>query len=143
MRALLDINVLIALFDADHPHHTLAASWLKDNIRLGWASCPLTQNGCLRVMAQPGYPNPAPVSQMAERLREAARHSAHRFWPDEPSLLDPALVDLSRVHGPRQITDTYLLLLAVRNKGRFVTFDAGVALASVRGARKDQLVVLV
>jgi predicted nucleic acid-binding protein len=73
MRSLLDVNVLIALLDAEHVHHDAARDWMRENIRHGWATCPITQNGCLRIMAQPGYPHHIPSSLVAERLREAAR----------------------------------------------------------------------
>ena len=68
MRALLDINVLIALHDRDHVHHSHATSWLAANIKHGWASCPLTQNGCLRIMSQDGYSNPQPLSVLMPML---------------------------------------------------------------------------
>lgn len=141
-RALLDVNVLIALFDTNHVSHRVAAEWLAARGASGWASCPLTQNGCLRIMASPGYPNPRPVVEVAERLREATMHSAHAFWPDDLSLLDDGRVDLSRVHGPRQLTDAYLLALAVHHGGRLVTFDRGVPRGAVRGAAAAHLVVL-
>lgn len=142
MRALLDINVLIALLDADHPHHEWAARWLKQNVRHGWASCPLTQNGCIRIMSQPGYPNAVPAAVVIERLRAATSHSAHRFWPDDLSLLDVRAVDETQVHRPRQVTDVYLLALAVKHSGRFVTFDGAIALAAVRGAADKHLLIL-
>lgn len=142
MRALLDINVLIALLDADHPHHEWAGRWLKANVRHGWASCPLTQNGCIRIMSQPGYPNAVPVAVVVARLREATRHSAHRFWPDDLSLLDARVVDENQVHGPRQVTDVYLLALAVKHGGRFVTFDEAIAPSAVRGAADRNLLIL-
>ena len=62
MRALLDVNVLIALLDAAHMHHARATQWLQQEIAHGWASCPLTQNGCLRIMAQPAYPQALPLA---------------------------------------------------------------------------------
>ena len=68
MRALLDVNVLIALLDQAHPHHDTALTWLRANIRHGWASCPITQNGVVRIMSQPGYPTPRPPAQVAQRL---------------------------------------------------------------------------
>lgn len=142
MRALLDINVLIALLDSDHPHHAWAVRWLKSNARHGWASCPITLNGCVRIMSQPGYPNPVPTAVVVGLLREAARHPAHRFWPDNVSLLDGKLIDETKVHGPRQVTDVYLLALAVKHGGRFVTFDGAIALTAVRGATADHLHVL-
>ena len=143
MRALLDVNVLIALLDTAHPHHGLAADWLKASIRHGWASCPITQNGCIRIMSQPSYPGSRPVTEIVERLRGGLAHRAHEFWPDSVSLLDAELVDSARVHGARQVTDTYLLALAVRRQGRFVTFDAGVAVSAVVQAEPRHLITLV
>ena len=134
MRALLDVNVLIALLDADHLHHEAARRWLRDNIRDGWATCPLTENGCVRIMAQPAYPNCQPAARIAERLRTARATEHHRFWPDDVSLLSPGVVDWQRVVGPRQISDVYLLALAVARRGRFVTFDARIDPDAVTGA---------
>jgi toxin-antitoxin system PIN domain toxin len=143
MRALLDVNVLIALLDAGHVSHVAAMTWFAEQGGAhGWASCPITQNGCVRIMSSPAYPGARPVSVIAERLREATHHAAHEFWPDQLSLLDPAVVDLSRVHGARQLTDAYLLALAVARGGRLVTFDRAVPLAAVRGAGAEHLVVL-
>ncbi len=142
MRALLDINVLIALLDSDHPQHPWAAGWFKSNVQHGWASCPLTQNGCVRIMSQPGYPNSVPVSLVMALLREATGNSAHQFWPDDVSLLDADAVDGTLVHGPRQVTDVYLLALAVGHGGRFVTFDGAVARAAVRKAKPRHLHIL-
>ena len=143
MRALLDVNVLIALLDQAHPHHDAALSWMKVNIKQGWASCPITQNGCIRIMSQAAYPGARPVSQIIERLRAALNHSAHVFWPDDSTIVDPEIVDGTRVHGARQITDTYLLALALKHGGRLVTFDSGIALSAVRGATARNLVTLV
>jgi hypothetical protein len=132
MRALLDVNLLIALLDADHASHA----------RSGWASCPITQNGCIRIMSHTGYPNPLPARRVMQRLAGACASPLHRFWPDEISLLDPSITDFDRIHGPRQLTDVYLLALAVHNEGRFVTFDSAVPMAAVRGIKRSQLVVL-
>lgn len=142
MRALLDVNVLIALLDPDHAMHAQATDWLAANVRAGWASCPITQNGCIRVMSHPGYPNPLPAGAVVERLSEAVATPHHRFWPDDVSILDAAVADRTRIHGPRQVTDLYLVALAVRNRGRFVSFDAGIPLAAVRGAERKHLVAL-
>ncbi|MGE0876883.1 MAG: TA system VapC family ribonuclease toxin [Burkholderiales bacterium] len=142
MRALLDVNVLIALLDADHALHERAVEWFSAHARSGWASCPITQNGCARIMSNPGYPGSLPVRAVAERLREATANKLHEFWPDDVSLLDERLIDAARIHGPRQITDLYLLSLAVRRGGRFVTFDAGVAIDAVKGAGKQHLLAL-
>lgn len=142
MRALLDVNVLIALLDADHSLHRRAIDWLSGHARLGWASCPITQNGCVRIMSHAAYPNPLPIRAVMERLTEAASGSFHAFWPDDLSLLDAAVFDSARIHGPRQLTDLYLLALSVRHGGRFVTFDTAIAPEAVRDVQKRHLVVL-
>jgi toxin-antitoxin system PIN domain toxin len=143
MRALLDVNVLISLLDQAHPHHDTALSWLKANIQNGWASCPITQNGCVRIMSQASYPGARTVAQITGRLRDALKHPSHKFWPDEISMADPDIVDVMRVHGARQITDTYLLALACNNGGRLVTFDSAIALTAVKGSTARNLVALV
>ena len=142
MRALLDVNVLIALLDADHSLHERAFEWFGAHARGGWASCPISQNGCLRIMSHPGYPNPLPVAAVMERLAAATRSSYHQFWPDDVSLLDPLIADPARIHGPRQLTDLFLLALAIHHGGRFVTFDTAVSLNAIKGAEKKHLVIL-
>jgi toxin-antitoxin system PIN domain toxin len=142
MRALLDVNVRIALLDVDHVHHGAAMAWLSANIEGGWASCPLTQNGCIRIMAQPGYPNALPPAQVAQRLGEAAGTLHHAFWADDLCLLETGVLRWESILGPRQVTDVYLLALAVRNGGRFVTFDRTVPRRVVRGTESEHLIVL-
>lgn len=142
MRALLDVNVLIALLDAAHVHHVQAQRWLAREIRHGWASCPISQNGCIRIMSQPGYPGALPSAEVAERLAEAAAGPAHAFWPDDVNLLGPGVVDWTRVLGHRQVTDAYLLALAVRHGGRLATFDRRIAVAAVAGAETRHLALL-
>lgn len=141
-RALLDINVLIALLDLDHVHHHRARSWLESEAHYGWASCPLTENGCVRIMSQSKYPSPVPTSEVIKRLQDAATTSYHEFWPDDLSILDQRVVDSARIHGPKQVTDVYLLALAVKHGGRFATFDGAVPLSAVLGAAKKHLTVI-
>lgn len=93
-------------------------------------------------MSQAAYPGSRPAVQIIERLRSASGHSAHEFWPDDVVLLDPKVIDASRVHGARQVTDTYLLALAVKHGGRLATFDAGIVFSAVRGAERRHLVAL-
>jgi toxin-antitoxin system PIN domain toxin len=134
--------MLLALFDDKHLHHHKARQWWRENRAGGWATCPLTENGFLRIAAQPGYSNPVPLADALALLRGWARPPDHAFWPDDVSLLDAAIVDHCRVLGPRQLTDIYLLALAVKHGGRFVTFDRGISLAAVRGAEATHLVAL-
>ena len=142
MRALLDISVLLALLDASHADHEAARAWLAREITHGWASCAVTQSGFVRIVSQPRYPNPVPPAEAINRLEEATRAPHHEFWPCEVSLLDGSRIDRTRVHGPRQVTDAYLLALAVSRGGRFATFDRGVPLSAVDGATPSHLAVL-
>lgn len=142
MRALLDVNVLIALLDAAHMHHARATQWLQQKITHGWASCPLTQNGCLRIMTQPAYPQALPLTAVANRLAQATAHPAHAFLADDYSLLDANQVHWQHLLGHRQITDSYLLGLAVRHQCCFVSFDARLNLHAVPGATAEHLIVL-
>ena len=142
MRALFDVNVLIALLDAAHVHHRLAHQWLAREQDRGWASCPLTQNGCIRIMSQPDYPGAFRSAEIAERLAEAAAGPAHAFWPDEVNLLKSGLIDWQRILGHRQVTDAYLLALAVHHNGRLVSFDRRITATAVPGAQARHLVPL-
>jgi len=141
-RALFDVNVLVALLDADHIAHRRARDWFSEHVADGWASCAITQNGFVRVVSQPRYPSPIPPAMAIERLSRAAQSEHHEFWPCDLSVLDERVVDRSRIHGPRQVTDAYLLALAVAHGGRFVTFDRTIALESVVGAAAGHLLVL-
>ena len=142
MRALLDINVLIALHDRDHVHHIRAATWFEANVEHGWASCPLTQNGCLRIMNQPGFSSPQPLPALIAMLQRSTRASVHETWMDDISVLDAARFQHTHMHGHRQLTDLYLLGLAVKNKGRLASFDQRIPMSAVRGATAAHMVVL-
>ncbi len=142
MRALLDVNVLIALLDEAHVHHALAGRWLAEHIEYGWASCPLTQLGCVRVMAQPAYPNTQPAAVVARRLAAATRERHHEFWPATLDALAADVFTWDAVLTSRHATDMYLLALAMRHGGRFVTFDRHVPTRAVEGAAARHLVVL-
>jgi toxin-antitoxin system PIN domain toxin len=142
VRALLDVNVLLALFDPEHVHHAAASAWRLTNRDEGWASCPLTQNGFIRVISGPRYPRLLALSVALRLLRAQVVQPEHAFWPDDVSLIDADAVDHGRIVGPNQITDVYLLALAMKNAGRLVTFDRSVPLAAVRGAEPRHLVVL-
>jgi len=142
VRALYDLNALIAFLDANHLYKPRIHEWWSHNRHHGWATCPLTQNGFIRVISQPSYLSPLPIGRAFNHLRRNTETESHTFWPDDISLLDKQLIDHSRILGPRQLTDIYLLALAVKHGGRLVTFDRAIPIAAVRGARADQLVVL-
>jgi toxin-antitoxin system PIN domain toxin len=142
MRALLDINVLIALFDPIHQHHRLATRWLHENISHGWASCPLTQNGFVRILTQPGYPRPVITVEAVERLAGATATRHHLFWPDDISITSKKHFNHANIHSPRQLTDLYLLALAIHNRGRFVTFDRSIPKNALSADIGNHLVIL-
>lgn len=142
MRALLDVNVLLSLLDEEHAHHRPALEWFNAHAELGWASCPMTQNGCMRILSQPKYLHPKPLDEIERRLGEFTAHRVHAFWPDDISLLDATKIDLSFSHGPSQLTDLYLLALAVHRGGRLVTFDRRIPLRAAVGAEAKHLLVI-
>ena len=141
-RALFDVNVLIALLDEQHVGHSVATAWYARNLDAGWASCPITENGTARIMASPGYPKPLTVAEVLLRLAQAMEGGDHQFWADDISLTDASIFDWQGLLGPKQITDRYLLALAVRNKGRFVTFDQAIRATAVAGAQAKHLVLI-
>ena len=142
MRALLDVNVLIALLDSDHVHHAAAHAWLSANVEYGWASCPLTQNGCIRILAQSAYPGSLPAAAVADRLAAATAAPWHEFWPDSLDPVGSGLIDWEAILSSRQVTDSYLLALAVRHAGRLVTFDRSITPRVVSGAQPQHLLVI-
>jgi toxin-antitoxin system PIN domain toxin len=141
--ALLDLNLLVALFDPHHIHHDAAHDWFAENRQFGWATCPLTETAFVRVLSNPAYgARDERAATALERLREFCASGDHQFWRDALSLRDD-LFDLSRASGHRQLTDIYLLGLAVNRKGRLATFDRSIPLGAVRGATKDTLALLI
>ncbi len=142
MRALFDVNVLLALFDPGHIHHQPAQGWRLTHKSQGWATCPLTQNGLARIISKPGYQRPIALTTAISMLGAQLSQADHEFWPDDVSIADDQLFDRSFILGPNQITDVYLMGLAVKHGGRLVTFDRGLPLKAVRGAEARHLVVL-
>lgn len=142
MLSLLDVNVLIALLDENHVHHPDASTWFAAHVDEGWASCPITQNGCLRIVAHPRYPNVLRVADAISRLKAAIATPYHRFIPDDVSLLDDSVIDRRHLLGHRQLTDAYLLALAVAHGARLVTLDKSVPVATVRQAGDSSLLII-
>ncbi len=142
MTVLLDINVVIALIDRRHDHHRPAQHWFNDIGQHGWATCPLTENGVLRIVGHPRYANtpglPAVVADVVRRMRALGRHS---FWADDISILDSDIVDRDALTSHHQITDTYLLALTVKNGGHLATFDSRLRTHAVRGGAEVLLVI--
>jgi len=140
---LLDVNVLIALFDRTHVHHEPAHDWFADNRQRGWATCPFTENGFIRIVSQPlpGRPAAGRPGALSIHLRGLCTASDHQFWPASISLRDTAVFDLSAVPS-RHLTDIYLVALARANGGVLATFDRTIPLKAVVGASPDLLEVI-
>lgn len=141
--SLLDVNVLVALFDPDHVHHDLAHDWFADHRAAGWATCAMTEAGFVRVITNPKYqadpPRPAAV---VDQLNKFCRSGHHHFWATTVSLRDKAVFSLGAARGHAQITDVYLLGMAKQMDGTLATFDRSIPLAAVPGATNRHLAVI-
>jgi uncharacterized protein len=141
--ALLDINVLAALFDPDHVHHEAAHRWFAKERRRSWATCPIFENGLIRILSSAAYADPpqAPLDTAA-RLQQFCESGNHEFWPDEISMRDlrPAQPGFALSH--KQITDVYLLALAHHHDGRLATLDRSIPLSAVEGATSRHLEII-
>ena len=120
----------------------MASNWFDFNYLDGWLTCPLTQNGCVRVLSQPQYPRPLSLIVAMDFLQSAVSSQYHRFIPDDDSLLDDGLIDDRQLLGHRQLTDVYLLALAVTHDARLVTRDTRISLDAVHGANESHLMVI-
>lgn len=143
MRHLLDVNVWVALLDEAHVFHAQALAFVQRR-KLKIATCALTENGVIRVLNLPAYSKLGPVGfeAVTRKLADICTELDHEFWPDDVSLRTPGLVQWPRVLGHQQISDIYLLALAVAHGGCLVTLDHGVALTTVAGAAPKHLLLL-
>jgi uncharacterized protein len=142
LRSLYDVNILIALFDPQHTQHIKIRTWHEAHLMAGWATCPITQNGLLRIVSQPKYTNPSTVSELRTLLAAATNDTPHQFWPDDISLTDPQIVNAQFALTANVLTDIYLLALAVKNNGRLITLDSRISKRAVIGARDQHLLLL-
>jgi len=142
-RLLPDVNVWVALFDDAHVA-SARANALIETPGIKIATCPLVENGVIRVLNLPSYGRRGALGIMAVRqqLVHACASLDHEFWLADVSLRDDSAVDFTRVHGHNQITDLYLLALAVKHDGTLATFDQNIPLQAVLGASARHLQVL-
>ncbi len=137
MTFLLDVNVLIALIDPAHISHDAAHCWFDTAGKTSWATCPLTENGVIRIVGHPSYPNtPGSPADVATIMTRMCGLAGHIFWPDSLSLTNAADVDRSQVLTSAQVTDTYLLALARANGGKLATFDRRLSTKAVKMGSK-------
>jgi len=139
--ALLDVNVLIALIWPEHQFHQQALSWFDRNARNGWATCPITQMGFVRILSSSPIPNAPTVREALSLLEPNLDHPAHEFWADEIGILPAIKLTGATLQGHRQITDAYLLGLAMHRRGKLATFDRSIATLLPEGKRKSDWIV--
>lgn len=136
MTFLLDVNVLIALIDPGHVAHNDAHAWFETTGEREWATCPLTENGVIRIVGSPKYPNsPGSPADVAEIVRKMRALPGHQFWPDDLSLVGSEHVDATKIMTSGQVTDIYLLALAKAKGGQLATFDRRLSVAAVKGGK--------
>jgi uncharacterized protein len=144
MRALLDVNVIIALLDSGHSLHDKARAWWAANKQHGWASCAISENGTVRIMSHPSYglQSRLPAADVIDALKTFVSQNDHEFWTETVSLREEEIFSADRILSARQLTDIYLLALAAKHKGRLVTFDQNISISAVRTAQPANLVIL-
>ena len=116
---LLDVNVLVALMWPAHEGHDRALTWFTKYSKTGWATCPFTEAGCVRILSNPSFSSDAVTPQEALKLLDAnLKHPSHVFWPDDVSFAEAVQPVQKQIVGHRQVSDAYLLGLALHRKGR-------------------------
>lgn len=141
MTSLLDVNVIVALLDPGHIFHDVAHQWFAARSDQ-WATCPTTENGTIRVISNPKYPNPTgSAGAAADLISTMCLLPGHVFWPDTVSLLHPGSCRKELLSSSRQVTDSYLLALAVANSGRLATFDRRIVTSAIPGADRAVLIL--
>ncbi|WBQ19080.1 TA system VapC family ribonuclease toxin [Sphingobium yanoikuyae] len=136
MTYLLDVNVLVALIDPNHVGHEAAHLWFEAEGSKAWATCPITENGVIRIVGNVRYPStPGSPAEVASIMAQMCRLPGHSFWAEDISLLNADHVDASQILTSAQVTDTFLLALAVARKGKLATFDRRLTARGVAGGK--------
>ena len=132
---LLDINLLLALTDPMHVHHKVSHRWFAKMGQKAWATCPLTENGFVRIASHPKYPNrPGDVRAVCSILSQICESPGHHFWSEDLSILD--ILEPGAIITHAQITDIYLLGLAVHSNGKLATLDQHIPVNALRDGRR-------
>jgi len=141
---LLDVNVLIALLWPPHEAHARAQRWFAQNARHGWATCAMTQAGFVRIVSNPIFSRRAVSPRDAlEVLSGSLQHPAHHFWTEDIGVTEALAHFGRRLLGHQQVTDAYLLGLAIQKKGRLATLDTSLSsLLSDQSTARSRLVLL-
>jgi len=127
MAFLLDVNVLVALLWTTHEGHLRVQEWFAHNSPKGWATCPFTQAAFVRMSTNPAiFPNAVKPSEAIEMLKKDLLHPSHRFWKADIGFAEASKPFQERLQGHRQVTDAYLLGLAIHMKGKLATMDRAI-----------------
>ncbi len=142
--SLLDVNLLIALLWPAHESHDRAQGWFAHNAHHGWATCPFTQAAFVRIASNPAFsPDAVSPAEAAGLLASNLKHPHHLFWPDEIPFTQAIELFASRLAGHQQVTDGYLLGLAMHRKGKLATMDRAVAALLPAQGQKDDFLILI
>jgi toxin-antitoxin system PIN domain toxin len=134
---LLDVSVLVALCDSAHEFHDEASTWFRRIQADGWATCPLTENGLVRILGHSSYPaGPGSPARARPLLQALVRTAGHVFWADEVSLVDEVIFPSLARTTAASLTDLYLLGLALHHGAAFATFDRRIDPAVLPGGAK-------
>jgi toxin-antitoxin system PIN domain toxin len=141
---LLDVNVLIAMAWPTHRAHQTVHEWLSRHARQGWATCPLTQMAFVRILSNPAFsPNALTPANALALLRANISHPAHSFWPDELTFLQALEQCTPRLAGHQQVTDAYLLGLAIHKKAKLATLDRSIpSLLQEKNSAHNSIVIV-
>ncbi|MGH9511080.1 MAG: TA system VapC family ribonuclease toxin [Terriglobales bacterium] len=143
MILLLDVNVLVALAWPEHEAHDRVQQWFLRKGRMGWATCPFTQAGFVRIVSNPSFSTHAVTPQEASRLLSAnLNHPGHRFWRDEIAFTKAVQPFQARLRGHQQITDAYLLGLAAHLRGKLATLDERIGSLLAKNADWTHLEII-
>jgi uncharacterized protein len=140
---LLDVNVLIALMWPAHEGHQRAQHWFRQHAVEGWATCPLTEAAFVRIVSNPAFSSDAPEPREAVDILGAnLKHPHHRFWPDDVGFVKAVQPFAKKLAGHKQVTDAYLLGLALHKKGKLVSLDRGILDLLPEKSRERELVIV-
>jgi len=140
---LLDVNLLVALAWPNHVHHAAALGWFRRSQPAGWATCPLTESGFVRVSSNPSaMPEARSPREAIHLLRRIVALPQHVFWHDDVSMTSDSMAEIPLV-GHRQITDAHLLALAQSRGGRLATLDGGIRSLVPHGHEAAEILCLV
>jgi hypothetical protein len=139
---LLDLNALIAFGDPDHERHDAIQEWFISEGKAAWGVCPLTEAGFVRVTTNPSYrPTSHTIEQATAILADFASHPGYRYWAITDKWAELTAPFSERLFGHQQVTDAYLLGLAIKEKGVLVTFDKSIKYLAGTDYRRNLLVL--